>query len=214
LKYHYYILSIKDYHKKKTANGQSIIVEGPSDQHYLNAIKLYLLRNKNYTPNMELVFMPSGGVRGVAGVVSIVSGKDGKLPLVVLDSDGSGKSAKDKLQSGLYQHNSEAILAIGDFLNFNDAEVEDLVPPQLMFRQIDRIFRDVEDETFEEVYTNGKAIVPQIEAFAGRHNIPLNKGWKVEVAKGVMQQLQRANSSIVPNEYIDKWTNLFNSFNR
>lgn len=193
---------------------QPIIVEGPSDQHYLNAIKLYLLRNKNYTPNMELVFMPSGGVRGVAGVVSIVSGKDGILPLVVLDSDGSGKSAKDKLQSGLYQHYAEAILAVGDFINIDEAEVEDLVPPQLMFRQIDRIFRDVEDETFEEVYTNRKAIVPQIEAFARRHNIPLNKGWKVEVAKGVKQQLQRANFRTVPDEYIDKWTNLFNSFNR
>lgn len=70
---------------------QPIIVEGPSDQHYFNAIKLYLIRNKKYAPNMELVFMPSGGVRGVAGVVSIVSGKDGELPLVILDADGSGK---------------------------------------------------------------------------------------------------------------------------
>ena len=43
--------------------------------------------------------MPSGGVRGVAGVVSIVSGKDGELPLVILDADGSGKSARDKLQA-------------------------------------------------------------------------------------------------------------------
>lgn len=85
---------------------------------------------------MELVFMPSGGVRGVAGVVSIVSGKDGELPLVILDADGSGKSAKNKLQSGLYNHNPDAIIDIGEFLDFDNGEVEDLLPPSLMIRQI------------------------------------------------------------------------------
>ena len=193
---------------------QPIIVEGPSDQHYFNAIKLYLIRNKKYTPNMELVFIPSGGVRGVAGVVSIVGGKDGKLPLVVLDADGSGKSAKDKLQSGLYQHNTEAILDVGEFLDFENGEVEDLLPPQLMFRQIDRLFRDVQEETFKDVFVEGQAIVPQVKAFAERHNIQLNKGWKVEVAKGVKQQLQKAKANMVPDEYIDKWTKLFSNYNR
>lgn len=192
---------------------QPIIVEGPSDQHYFNAIKLYLIRNKKYAPNMELVFMPSGGVRGVAGVVSIVGGKDGELPMVVLDADGSGKSAKDKLQSGLYQHNTNAILNVGEFLDFDNGEVEDLLPPNLMFRQIDRLFRDVEDEFFEDAYIEGQAIVPQIEAFATRHNVELAKGWKVEIAKGVKQQLLKVKDNSIPDSYINKWAELFNKFN-
>lgn len=192
---------------------QPIIVEGPSDQHYFNAIKLYLIRNKKYTPNMELVFMPSGGVRGVAGVVSIVAGKDGKLPLVILDSDISGKSARDKLKSGLYQHQNEAILDVSEFLNIDNCEVEDLLPPQLMFRQIDRLFRDVEDENFEDFFVEGKAFVQQVEAFAEQHSIQLIKGWKVEVAKGVKQQLLKAKDSAVPSSYVEIWTALFNKFN-
>ncbi|MBD5457194.1 MAG: ATP-binding protein [Lachnospiraceae bacterium] len=192
---------------------QPIIVEGPSDQHYFNAIKLYLIRNKKYAPNMELVFIPSGGVRGVAGVVSIVGGKDGTLPLVILDGDSSGKSAMNKLQSGLYQHCDDAILNIGDFLDFENGEIEDLIPPRLMFRQIDRLFRDVEDESFEDVFSDGQAIIPQIEQFAKRHSIQLSKGWKVDVAKGVKQQLQKGNSNIVPDEYIGKWRRLFEKFN-
>jgi len=193
---------------------QPIIVEGPSDQHYFNAMKLYLIRNKKYAPNLELVFIPSGGVRGVAGVVSIVGGRDGELPLVVLDADGSGKAAKEKLQSGLYQHSQGAILDVGEFLDFENSEVEDLLPPTLMCRQIDRLFRDVEDETFEDVYVEGQAIVPQVEAFASKHSIELDKGWKVEVAKGVKQQLLKAKSSIDSDEYISKWGLLFNKFNR
>lgn len=192
---------------------QPIIVEGPSDQHYFNAIKLYLIRNKKYAPNMELVFIPSGGVRGVAGIVSIVGGKDGTLPLVVLDADGSGKSALCKLQSGLYQHSPESILDIGGFLDFENGEVEDLIPPQLMFRQISRLFRDIEDESFEDVFVDGQAIVPQIEQFAERHSVKLSKGWKVEVAKGVKQQLQKGKPNIVSDEYIDKWSHLFEMFN-
>lgn len=193
---------------------QSIIVEGPSDQHYLNAIKLYLIRNKKYAPNMELVFVPSGDVRGVAGVVSIVGGKDGNLPLVVLDADGSGKSARDKLKSGLYQHNENSIIDIGELFDFDDAEVEDLIPSLFISRQISRLFRDVEDEDFEGALVSGKAIVPQIEAFAKKYNIGLPKGWKVDVARGVKQQIQKANANAVPDEYVKKWEKLFNSFNR
>lgn len=192
---------------------QPIIVEGPSDQHYLNAIKLYLVKNKKYAPNMELVFIPSGGVRGVAGVVSIVGGKDGKLPLVILDGDSSGKSAMNKLQSGLYQHCNDAILNIGDFLDFENGEVEDLIPPILMFRQINRLFRDVEDELFEDVFVDGKAIIPQVEQFAKLYGIQLGKGWKVDVAKGVKQQLQKGKSDIVPDAYMSKWLSLFEKFN-
>ena len=193
---------------------QPIIVEGPSDQHYFNAIKLYLIRNKKYAPNLELVFMPSGGVRGVSGVVSIVSGRDGELPLVVLDADGSGKGANDKLKSSLYQHSKEAIIDVGEFLDFDNGEVEDILPPSLMLRQVDRLFRDVEDEVFEDVYVSGQAIVPQIEAFASRHNIELDKGWKVELSRGVKQQILKAKPDVIPSNYITKWEALFNKFNR
>lgn len=193
---------------------QPIIVEGPSDQHYFNAIKLCLIRNKKYAPNMEIVFMPSGGVRGVAGVVSIVGGKDEKLPLVILDADGSGKSAKDKLQSGLYKHNIDAIIDVGEFLEFENGEVEDLLPPTLLARQISRLFRDVEDEDFEDFLVTGQAIVPQVESFAEKYNIDLPKGWKVDVARGVKQQIQKAKANVIPDEYLTKWETLFNKFNR
>lgn len=193
---------------------QPIIVEGPSDQHYFNAIKLYLIRNKKYAPNMELVFMPSGGVRGVAGVVSIVSGKDGELPLVILDADGSGKSSKSKLQSGLYNHNQDAIIDVGEFLDFDDGEVEDLIPPEFMIRQISRLFRDIEDEDFEDFYAKGCPIIPQIEAYAQAHNVTLHDGWKVDVARGVKQQVLKAPIDKIPDEYITKWISLFNKFNQ
>jgi hypothetical protein len=79
-------------------------VEGPSDQHYFNGIKTYLIGKGKISPNQEIVFVPSGGVRGVSGVVSLISGKGNDLPYTILDSDKSGQEAKKKLTtgSGLY----------------------------------------------------------------------------------------------------------------
>lgn len=38
--------------------------------------------------------MPSGGVKGIAGIVSMVSGKMDDLPYVIVDSDKSGEDVK------------------------------------------------------------------------------------------------------------------------
>lgn len=82
---------------------QNIIVEGPSDQHYLNSIKSFLIKEKLLAPKQEMVFVPSGGVKGVPGVVSILSGKTEDLPYVLVDSDTSGQDTVKKLSSGLYK---------------------------------------------------------------------------------------------------------------
>lgn len=190
---------------------QPIIVEGPSDQNYLNAIKLYLLRKKEYAPNMELMFMPSGGVRGVRGIVSIVCGKNDALPLVIVDSDQCGRDAKKMLLSGLYQGESEKVIDLHDIRPIDNCEIEDLIPIDVMKRQLSRLFRDVEDEDIIDVLDADKAIVPQIEAFANKHGIALQSGWKVDLSRGVKQQLQRIDRVAV--KYASLWIKLFEMFN-
>jgi len=193
---------------------QPVIVEGPSDQFYLNAIKLHLIKNQRFTPNGELVFMPfgGGGLKGVRGIVGIVAGREGDLPLLILDSDQNGKDTKAKLLSGLYSASEEKILDINDYVGFDNSEIEDLIPVDLMERQLSNLFRDVEDESFLDVYDSTKPIVPQIEIFAEHHRIFLEKGWKVTLAKSVKQQLLKIEKE-VPEKYIEKWVALFERFN-
>lgn len=191
---------------------QPIIVEGPSDQNYLNAIKIYLIRNQKYHPTRELIFIPSGGVRGVSGVVSIVSGKEGNLPFVILDSDKSGVDAKKKLTSGLYSDMPEKIINIGDITNIDNSEVEDIVPLDLMTRPLDRLFREIEDEDVMDNLQEGDPLIPQIESFARKYNVDLSsqKGWKVDLSKNVKQQLSKAKT--VDEKYINMWVELFEKF--
>jgi len=192
---------------------QPVIVEGTSDQYYLNAIKLYLVKTQKFTPNMELVFVPTGGIKGVRGVAGILSGKNYVLPFVLLDSDSNGKDAKNQLKSNLYSGSKELLLDVGEFVGFENSEVEDLFPIELMSKQIDRLLRDVEDENFKDAYDASKPIVPQIEAFAQKNNIALEKGWKVTLAKSVKQQMSNPKVT-APDASVEKWAKLFNKINQ
>ena len=191
---------------------QPVIVEGVSDQCYLNAIKLYLIRNKRLNPKNEIIFIPSGGVKGVAGITSIISGRNGNLPFVILDSDKSGRDAKNKLKSSLYANEGEKLLEIGMYIDLSDSEVEDLIPFSIMEKQIERLFRNVEDAEFIDTYDNTKPIVPQIENYALTHSIELERGWKVVLAKNIKRIMDKKID--IEKLDVDKWVKLFNSFNK
>lgn len=189
---------------------QTVIVEGPSDQHYLNAIKSYLIHKKLIAPKQEIVFVPSGGVKGVPGVVSLLTGKRSKLPYVLLDSDQIGANAKKKLISGLYKDASECILEVKDFIPIDNSEVEDIIPYSLLKRGIYHLFLTVEDEMFDDLYVDTAAILPQIEQFASTYEVELIDGWKVELAKSAKQTLDSLKAPDIDAKYQDIWVNLFN----
>lgn len=189
---------------------QAVIVEGPSDQHYFNAIKSYLIHKKLIAPKQEIVFVPSGGVKGVPGVVSLLTGKRSKLPYVILDSDKSGADAKKKLCSGLYKDTPESILEVKDFVAIDNGEVEDLIPYLLLKRGSDHLFLTVEDEIFDEVYVETAAVLPQIEQFSAKYEIELIAGWKVELARSAKQILESPRAPTIDTRYQDAWVNIFN----
>ncbi|MDE7421432.1 MAG: AAA family ATPase [Muribaculaceae bacterium] len=189
-----------------------VIVEGPSDQIYLSAIKQALIGAKKIAPKEDLIFMPSGGVKGINGVVSLLGGKQGKLPLVVLDSDKSGQDAKKKLLSGLYQEDKKSLIEIGSFISVDNAEIEDLVPLRFLEKGINKLFNNIDDEEeqFEDVYDESKAITPQIEEFAKNNSIELPKGWKVDLAKTTKSQILKSKE--IETETLTLWKKLFDSF--
>lgn len=191
---------------------QAIVVEGPSDQFYLNAIKGFLIREKLIAPAQEIVFVPSGGVKGVSGVVSMISSKDNDVPYLIIDSDKSGEDAKKKLLSGLYKGFENRILEIKDYTGIEQSEVEDLIPFSLMEKKVSRIFSSLDEVDFKDEYNKANPIIRQIESFASGNSIELEKGWKVGLAVATKAQLQNKKNDAIPKEYTDKWTNLFSSF--
>ena len=190
-----------------------VLVEGPSDQIYLSAIKTLLISIGELTPRKDILFIPAGGVRGVKPIVSLLMGKSEELPFIILDGDSSGIKMADALKKELYEKSPDLLLLVSDILNMNDAEIEDLIPSTIMIKiaryQIRPSTPDVE---FEEVHIIDKPILRQMESFAIEQDINLEKGWKVEFAKQVKSQLLKLKKEQIPAQLLEKWKELFQKF--
>lgn len=96
------------------------------------------------------------------------------------------------------------------FVAFGEAEIEDLIPPTFLADIVDRWQRmsDPEDE-FSLALQAGKPIVPQIEAWAAKHGLTLEKGWKVEIAKRFKQLALTRGIEAFDEAVLAKWVTLF-----
>jgi predicted ATP-dependent endonuclease of OLD family len=151
-----------------------IVVEGSSDQHYLNGIKTLLGAAGRIKPGREYVFPPAGGVKGVKPLVSVLGARDGELPVVFIDSDKAGRDFAVSLKNGLYKGNESLIFEVGNFVAIPEAEIEDLIPQDLIVWTVDRWHRTAA-KPFEDVVKANEAVVPQIESWAVSQGITLGR---------------------------------------
>ncbi|MBF4486217.1 AAA family ATPase [Flavobacterium sp. CSZ] len=186
-----------------------ILVEGPSDQIYLTLIKRFLIGIGNLKSSKEIVFIPTGGVKGMSPVSKLVASRDNELPIVFLDSDKAGEDFQKQLKSGKYIEQKAKVLGVKDFIGDNIYEIEDLIEPETLIKIIDKKYR-AENE-FEDFYKSNHPIVDQIENWAKKENIVLEKGWKVDLARELQNKFDK-NFNKVNIRYIDIWTKLFESF--
>jgi hypothetical protein len=142
-------------------------------------------------------------------VSSIVGGRDEVLPLALFDSDSAGRETARSLCESLYAGDPGLVLEVATFTGIADSEVEDLIPSDVLIKQLDR-WQRAADVPFADVYKPGTPIVPQIEAWAAKHGVVLTKpGWKPELAKRVKQQLIADGHAKVAPEVLDRWQKLF-----
>ena len=181
-----------------------IIVEGVSDQFYLNMMKNYLVSKGKIKPKREMVFIPVKGVRGIKPVVSIIHVNMDSLPYVLLDSDEAGKSAQASLRKDFYCNEGKKVLETDSYTEKKGSEIEDLIPVNLIVDSFDRIFRPDEPISATK-FASKKPIMPQLKQIAEDKQIPLELGWKVEISKKVKEHLP----DDIPDDLPEKWIALF-----
>lgn len=184
---------------------QPVIVEGPSDQFYLTAIKNVLIQEHLIAPKRELVFIPSGGVKGISSVASILSGKSDNLPYIIIDSDKHGKAYVNKLVSDLYQDCKHKIIQMHDIVGFDGAEVEDLIDHKILDSIVQPYTRGASDIFSSE---RDKPFLLQFESYADVNGILLPKGYKVEIAR-YFKQLSIQDTFAPSKDLLDVWCKLF-----
>lgn len=192
---------------------QPILVEGPSDQIYLQLVKNTLLSKGKYKNNKEMVFIPTGGVKGMSTVISIVTGRDNSLPFVILDADTPGKEKEKSLKKGNYKDDQKKVILVSDILGEGEFEVEDLLPVEELAKVFSKKFRGNSTDDFEYVFDKAKPIINQMEAFAKQNGYTLDLGWKVELARDFQRIFPRIIDKIV-EEVVGNWKKLFDIFTK
>lgn len=192
---------------------QPILVEGPSDQIYLQLVKNTLLSKGKYKNNKEMVFIPTGGVKGMSTVISIVTGRDNSLPFVILDADTPGKEKEKSLKKGNYKDDQKKVILVSDILGEGEFEIEDLFPVEELAKVFSKKFRGNSTDDFEYVFDKAKPIINQMEAFAKQNGYTLDLGWKVELAIDFQRIFPRIIDKI-DDEVVGNWKKLFDIFTK
>lgn len=191
-------------------NCTPVLVEGPSDQIYLSAIKTLLIAFGELTPKKDIIFVPAGGTRGVKPIVSLLTGKNEELPKILLDSDSQGDQMVQALRKDLYKDNPEYVLEVSKIVGMEQAEIEDLIPVDVIIKMARYQLRSNNpDVEFEDVYEEGKPVLKQLEKFAQDNDIFLEKGWKVDFARLIKNNLLKIKKENLKEIYVNKWKNLF-----
>lgn len=183
-----------------------VLVEGVSDQVYLSLLKRFLIGKGELQYSKEIVFIPTGGVRGMGPVSKLVSSREDDLPFVLLDSDKTGKEYAKNLKSGRYRDEKNKVLGVADFLSDKEYEIEDLIPTKAIISTIDRMYRC--DQYFEDFHDSKKPIVDQIKDWANNNSIDLEDGWKVELARVIQNRFDKHFEKI-DDELIKSWKLIF-----
>ncbi|MDK1389485.1 hypothetical protein QN224_29305 [Sinorhizobium sp. 8-89] len=191
-----------------------IIIEGPSDQHYLTAMKILLIHAGKIAPARELVFPPSGGAKTAKQIASMLTGRDDDLPLALLDDDKPGQQAALDLKNTLYTEHKDKVLNVREFTEVDGSEVEDLIPPEFIADAVDREYRVSEPENEFANYRKSGPIVPQIQNWAAAQGLTLEHGWKVPLARRVKQQLLNRGLDRIDAKLQEQWVNLFKAFEK
>ena len=190
---------------------QPVLVEGASDQHYLTAIKALLIAGGKITPTRDLVFPPSGGTKTARVVASILTGRDERLPTILLDADGPGRQMAGHLKDKLYAEAQERVLSVADFVEIESAEIEDLFPPKFLAEELDRMERAPETRLVD-VIQEGSAFVGQVEKWAQSEAVTLAKHWKVDLSVRAKKRALTVGIEGFENTTVERWVKMFEAF--
>ena len=190
---------------------QPVLVEGPSDQRYLTAMKVLLISGGKIKPQRELVFPPSGGTRTVRMVASILSGQHEELPVILLDADAAGRQTATQLKSCLYAEAPERVLSVDDFVQLKNAEIEDLLPVEFLADELDRMERAPETR-FADGMQPDTPFVDQVEQWAELQSVILDRHWKVKLAIRAKQRALKVGIKEFDEATVERWVKLFNAF--
>lgn len=191
----------------------SVLVEGESDQLYLSAIKNLLISKGKITPIKDIVFIPTGGVKGIKATAGIITGKKDERPFVIVDGDHPGQKMKKELLNDFYADCKNRVIDISSYTSIENGEIEDMFPSSKFSKIVSGFLPKPEDaeEDFEDYFQIGQPMCNQIETFMNVQGIPKETGWKVRLASKIKAEILRGKRKVIDENdpEFDRFVELF-----
>ncbi len=196
-------------------NCNPVLVEGESDQLYLSALKNLLVSKGKISPLKEIVFISTGGVKGIKATSAILSGVNEVKPPILIDGDKPGKKVANELRTDFYANETDKLIMVTEFSDVPEAEVEDLFPKSKFAEIVTRFLPRPEDteEEFRDVVVDDRPICNQIEEFAKAQGIEIKNGWKVRLASMVKREILKGKDFVI-SENDPEFSKILNLFKR
>ena len=186
---------------------KNVLVEGLTDYLYLHGLNLccHALGRKGLPEDIYIT--PCGGTKMVGHIASLFLGQEVR-PVVLLDGDDAGRARRDALMKELYADYERAVLMLGDVLEKEKCETEDIIGEATILPVLKEVVGKGSLSLNQDDCSKG-SLVDQIKSAAMRHGVELPDGWKPEVARRIVVAWSTTEPEDMPEEILDRAEALF-----
>ena len=180
----------------------NFVVEGITDQLILKAMNELLAKKNMTTLDSDVVIVPAGGVRNMMPLASLLVGNNLRL-VVLVDSDVPGIQKGKQLQK---KHMADCLF-VSDFVENENAEIEDLFSEEFYMSVLKEVYPDNEVR-FNEAEKSMPCITKRInKAFERLKFGDFNK-W--EVTNVLVDKIQKnAGNNKISDDTCTAFENIF-----
>ena len=185
---------------------KNVLVEGMSDYLYLHALNLHCHALGRQGLPDDVYITPCGGTKLVGHIASLFLGQEVR-PVVLLDGDDAGRARRNALMKELYVGHENAVLMLGDVLEEEECETEDVIGEATILPVLKGLVQ--KRVTLNQDDRGKGSLVDQIKSAAERHGAKLPTGWKAEVARCIVVEWSTVDPEDMPNDVLDRVEALF-----
>ena len=184
---------------------KNVLVEGLTDYLYLHGLNLCCHARERKGLPEDIYITPCGGTKMVGHIASLFLGQQVR-PVVLLDGDDAGSARRDALMKELYADYERAVLMLGDVLEKEKCETEDIIGEATILPVLKEVVGKV---SLNQDDRSKGSLVDQIKSAAMRHGVELPDGWKLEVARRIVVAWSTTEPKDMPEEILDRAEALF-----
>lgn len=191
---------------------KNLIVEGITEYWALKALSEILTDGGREGLAIEVVITPAGGAKKVTYLASLMTAQEIEV-IVLLDSDEMGDRTRRELLKDLFVSGEERILLIGDVLDCDEADLEDLFPRPYYLKAVAQAYgKTIGLNTLTKEEKEEPRVVQAMKNHFNR------KGWgefeKWRPIRWLLDEWRSCKVGDLPEELVDRAERLFQETNK